>query len=85
MVPRQTAKVTLTNTAEKQNMKRQKKIKNISLPMKFNPGLHKFEPDLPIKRKGKSIDIKLNWELVGIILGLIILFGFLFFILRNSL
>lgn len=52
--------------------------------MKFNIALQKFEPELPIKRKGKKVKIKLGWELIVIILGLMLMFGLLFFIMSNS-
>jgi len=32
--------------------KKKKKVKQTPLPMKFNPGLHKFEPALSLKEKG---------------------------------
>ena len=65
-------------------MKKRTKVKNISLPMKFNAGLEKFEPELPIIKKGKKVEIKFSWELIVIIFGLIFIFGFLFFILSKA-
>lgn len=48
---------------KKQKKSKTKKIKEISLPMKFNLGLQKFEPELPL-RKGKinkTVKRKRNW------------------------
>ena len=52
--------------------------------MKFNAGLEKFEPELPITKKGKKVEIKFSWELIVIIFGLIFIFGFLFLILSKA-
>ena len=65
-------------------MKKRTKVKNISLPMKFNAGLEKFEPELPIIKEGEKVEIKFGWELIVIIFGLIFMFGFLFFILSKA-
>ena len=65
-------------------MKKQRKAKEISLPMKFNIGLEKFEPELPIQKIGKKVKIKFSWELVTIIIGLIIMFGILILALYFS-
>ena len=65
-------------------MKKRTKVKDIFLPMKFNAGLKKFEPELPITKKGKKVEIKFSWELIVIIFGLIFIFGFLFFILSKA-
>jgi len=46
--------------------------------MKFNPATQKFEPEIPVKKKGKKVKIKWTWELIAVILGLMILFGILF-------
>ena len=65
-------------------MKKQRKAKEFSLPMKFNIGLEKFEPELPIQKIGKKVKIKFSWELVTIIIGLIIMFGILILALYFS-
>jgi len=39
-----------------------KKKKEIQLPMKFNPGLEMFQPQLPLADKSnKKIKMKINW------------------------
>ena len=60
-------------------MKKRRKVKSFSLPMKFNPGLEKFEPKLPARRIGKKFKINVDLRgLIIIILGLILMFGILF-------
>lgn len=59
-----------------------KKVKNIELPMDFNPGTMKFEPRLPI-RKGKNkekVNLKWFWIVIAVILilgiiGLVLYLG----------
>jgi len=54
-----------------------KKVKEISLPMKFNPGLSKFEPELPL-RKSKTKEVverKRNWWAFWYIVIEILLFA----------
>lgn len=57
-------------------MVKKKKLKEIKLPMKFNPGLDKFEPELQL-RKGKinkNVSIKRNyWAFWYIIISATIL------------
>lgn len=59
-------------------------VKEIKLPMKFNAGLKKYEPELPVKKLSKKIDF--NWIKFILILLSIIAFGailyFLYQILR---
>jgi hypothetical protein len=38
-----------------------KKTKEISLPMEFNPMLNKFEPVLPLRKNSLKIERKRNW------------------------
>jgi hypothetical protein len=38
-----------------------KKIKQVELPMEFNPMLNKFEPVLPTRKKSLKIERKRNW------------------------
>ena len=42
------------------------------IPMKFNPGTKSYEPDLPITKKGKKYDKKLD-KIAKIIIFLIYL------------
>ncbi len=55
------------------------KIKDIKLPMKFNPGTQKYEPSLPLRKTGKEVKIKL--KLGDVIMIIIVLIMILIFIL----
>jgi len=58
-------------------MARKTKVKEINLPMKFNPGLEKYEPVLPLRKVNKKIKIEW-WVIIALmILALAILAGFL--------
>jgi len=58
-----------------------KKTKELKLPMNFNVGLQKYEPVLPILRKGKKIKFKDAWQWIWvIIIALALLVGALFLI-----
>ncbi len=35
-----------------------KKTKEIELPLDFNPGTQKYEPVLPVRKKGKKLRLK---------------------------
>ena len=48
-----------------------KKIKEIKLPMRFNPGLEKYEPVLPARKAGKNF--KYDWKGVFFAIAMIIL------------
>lgn len=51
------------------------KIKEVKLPMKFNPGLQKYEPQLPFMKKSKKnvkVTTKGFWKELIIILVIII-------------
>ena len=55
-----------------------KRIKQINLPMKFNPGLSKFEPELPVRKakgrlKENKLKTKRNWWAFWYIILLIIM------------
>lgn len=51
-----------------------KKTKYIQLPMKFNPGLNKFEPDLPLRKRSIKIERKKNnWAFWYIVIFSILL------------
>jgi len=61
-------------------MKKKNRIKYIQPPMKFNPGLSKFEPDLPPIKNSIKVERKKNywafWYIVifSILLGLEVLY-----------
>jgi len=53
-----------------------KKIKEIKLPMKFNPGASKYEPILPARKADKKLEVPFNWKwIISIILIIAILIG----------
>jgi hypothetical protein len=49
-------------------MAKRKKVKEIQLPMKYNPGLSKFEPELPLRKTRKKFKVKTNWIIILILL-----------------
>ncbi len=54
---------------------KEKKGHYVEPPMKFNPALQKFEPDLPIKRSNKNPEkSSVRWVLLISIIGVILLF-----------
>lgn len=60
--------------------KRKRKIKEFELPMEFNPGLSKFEPKLPLRKKQVNVKKKRNlWALWYIIILILILALTLYF------
>ena len=63
------------------------KKKEIKPPMRFNPGLQKYEPVLPSSKiKGKEIKFKDAWQWIWIIIiALALLVGFLFLIKKGLL
>jgi len=62
---------------------KKKKTKIINLPMKFNPGLQKFEPELPIKLNKKKDNRIINWcALIYFLLGIIFLILIIYFAFR---
>lgn len=64
-------------------MNQEEKTKEVKLQMKFNPGLQKYEPTLPLKKIGKT-KVKINWaELIFFIIGIIILMTIFFIVLKN--
>jgi hypothetical protein len=60
-------------------MATKKKVREILLPMKFNPGLNKFEPELPLRKVPPIIKTKRNnwafWYLI--IMLLLMILGYL--------
>ncbi|MFA7707518.1 MAG: hypothetical protein WCX73_01080 [Candidatus Pacearchaeota archaeon] len=52
------------------------KKKEIQFPMEFNPGLKKFEPVLPFRKKSLNMERKRNWwAYVYIITWILLLAG----------
>lgn len=43
--------------------------------MKFNPGLKKYEPELPLRKRGRKVQSKVDWKWILIILGSLIIIG----------
>jgi len=60
-------------------MKRQKKVKELSLPMEFNPGLERFEPELPLRRKGEQTRRNISWGLILTFFGTVLILGLILF------
>jgi hypothetical protein len=59
---------------------KKRKSKYVDLPMEFNPGLSKFEPELPIRKKQINVKKKRNlWALWYIIILILILALTLYF------
>ncbi len=49
--------------------KKFKEVKDVKLPMKFNVGLQKYEPELPQpKTKGKRVESKDSWQWLWVVL-----------------
>ncbi len=62
------------------------KIKEIKLPMKFNPGFKKYEPELPVKKSNKKLKVKVDWRfIILVIISIIILTGFVFLVSKFNL
>ena len=60
-------------------MEKKKKIKYVNPLMKFNTGLHKYEPELPLKKVGKKPQLKIGWTWwITIAIVVIVLVGVLF-------
>lgn len=58
-----------------------KRIKEIELPMEFNPGTKKYEPVLPLKETQKKLNQKIGWKYIILItIGMILLTGAVYFI-----
>lgn len=65
-------------------MKKTKKIKEIKLPMKFNPGTQKYEPTLPLRRTSEKFNVKINLKDIIIVIATIILITTFIILLSNS-
>ncbi|GBE20102.1 MAG TPA: hypothetical protein ENG87_05200 [Candidatus Pacearchaeota archaeon] len=50
-------------------------MKYIKPSMKFNPGLKKYEPELPLRKRGRKVQSKVDWKWILIILGSLIIIG----------
>jgi len=71
---------------KKKNSKNKKKLKEISWPMKFNPGTLTYEPRLPLKKsQNKKIPLKKKLKWIFIVILMMILFSSigLFYVLLN--
>jgi len=62
--------------------KKTKKIKEIKLPMKFDPGKMKYEPILAANKSETGNPVKFNWW--WLIIGTIIVITFVYFIIINT-
>ena len=56
-------------------------MKEVKLPIKFNPGLKKYESELPVRKANKPTTIKFSWIKFLLILLGITAIGVLFYIL----
>ena len=61
---------------KKQKKSKNKKVKEISLPMKFNIGLEKFEPELPAGKSNKRFKSEVNWKWLIVFLILLLILSF---------
>jgi len=57
---------------------KQKQKKEIELPMEYNPGLHKYEPILPMKKTKRKLKIEVDWKwvvwtIISVILAIVLL------------
>jgi hypothetical protein len=66
----------------KQKTRKKKKLKEIKLQMKFNPGTLKYEPVIPVKKTGEKISSKLKIKWILIIILIMILAGIIIFLLE---
>lgn len=56
-------------------MAKKKKLKQLKVPMRYNPGTAKFEPDLPLSNKKNKI--KIHWIIWIIILIAVLCLGYI--------
>jgi|TARA_Y100000034_G_C6747045_1_gene331839 hypothetical protein len=61
-------------------MKSKKKFKEIKLKMEFNPGTQKYEPKLPILKKGIKIKKWFDWQFMVFLILAVILISLSFYI-----
>jgi hypothetical protein len=64
-------------------MATRKKVKEIKLPMRFNPGMSKYEPILPARKADKNI--KFDWKGVIIVIIIALIIGGLALIINKYL
>ncbi|MEK6859797.1 MAG: hypothetical protein AABX54_03205 [Nanoarchaeota archaeon] len=53
-----------------------KKVEEISLPMRYNPGLGKYEPELPARKTRKKTELKIDWKWLIIFIIIIFILSF---------
>lgn len=68
---------------EKTKKTSKKKIKEIPLKMEWNPGVHKYEPELPPRKTDKKQKIEVDWTFIGLLI-IVAIIG-LFIVLRSLL
>ena len=70
----------------KSKKQKTKKIKEIKLPVKFNPGTQKYEPILPLRKTNKKLEIKTNWKwIIILVISVIIVVGGILLALKYGL
>ena len=63
------------------NKKTKKKVKELRLKMKFNPGTMSYEPVLPENKRLKKDNIKIAWWIILFFIIFLTLFSY--FIIKN--
>ncbi|MFC1682540.1 hypothetical protein ACFL0X_02900 [Nanoarchaeota archaeon] len=64
-------------------MGKKEKVKEITLPVKWNIGRHKYEPELPVIKKGKINQVEFVWkEIIILMIVAIALFLGVFLIIK---
>ena len=54
-------------------MARRKKLKGATLPMKYNPGLAKYETELPVGKSNNVVKRKIKWwALIAVLLVIMV-------------
>ncbi len=65
-------------------IRKTKKLKQINLPMEFNPMLNKFEPVLPVRKGSLKKERKRNWWAFWyIVISIVILSIILYFLSKK--
>ena len=63
-------------------MARTKNPGNVTLPMKYNPGLAKYEAELPVGKLNTVIKKKINWwALIAVLLVIMVLVAWILAVL----
>ncbi len=61
-----------------------KKIRYIEPIMRFNPGIQKYEPELPLLKDGKKVREKgIMWKLIWILVGISLMLVFFMLVSRS--